>query len=829
MRKLSLLSGISALAVGLSAAPAMAQDNADAPKKTGIGEIVVTAQKYEQNLQETPISIVAVGGEELEAMGVDNINDFGTFLPNVSIGGTMGQGDAIAAFSIRGIGGNPSGFITTESAVGVYIDDVLFARPNGALLDLLDVERVEVLRGPQGTLFGRNTAGGAIRYVTKMPEFNGVSGFVKAAFGEYDRMDVAGAINLPLGETVAARAVFSSKSRDGHITRLIDGDKAGDQDSKAMRLQLRWQPTDRLDINISGDKIITKNDGSATIAGDFSMTDLYPDRLYCVAAGGSAPGNPPCNPTTAAQAQALVSPEVSVSGYTDRDADIAYYQDQITNRYQVFGSPQKDLNRLESYGFSGTIAYDLTDDITIKSLTGYRKLEQIQDQDFDRTPLPIYYLTEDIDIEYFTQELQITGLSFDDRLQWVLGAFYYHDDAKDWRRRSGTSDPSNSSFANDLSAIDPDGAGQGIGVLERKLLKTESLAFYGQGTFALTDQMNFTAGLRWTRDEKDYTGFREPRGTVCIQPDGSYIGARDPACVGTVTSVTHSASGSWTNVSPRFTLDYQWTPDIMTYVSASRGFKGGGFNDTVDSRCSTGETELCGLTEFAPETLWNYEAGLRTDLFNGMVRFNLTGFYVKYSDLQIEYIETRFGPPTRYVVNGNMTVKGFESELMVAPTDGLLLRANVGYTDSQYDDDVVRDGEVVIEKSVPFFRSPKWSYTLGANYTMPAGDDGEVNLDVNWGWKDSQASTAIPTNMIILPSYGLLNGRIEYRNDGGWSIAAVATNLLDKYYVPNGFDPGGPSTQESPFSNLAHDAVFGFSMYDVGRPRELGIELKYQF
>ena len=261
----------------------------------GIADIIITAQRYEQNLQDTPLSIVAISGDQLSASGVDSLDGFDTFIPNVSIGGTQAQGAAVAAFAIRGIGGAPAGFVTQEGAVAVYVDDILFARPNGALPDLLDVERVEVLRGPQGTLFGRNTAGGAIRYVTKRPEFTGIAGNVKATLESFERCDISADLNLPLSDNLAARFSASKKSREGHVTRIIDGDKVGDEDSTSIRMQLRWQPTERLDINLTADTIRTHDDGSATVVGTYVPGDLYPATLYCLTP------SPACSATSISQ------------------------------------------------------------------------------------------------------------------------------------------------------------------------------------------------------------------------------------------------------------------------------------------------------------------------------------------------------------------------------------------------------------------------------------------------------------------------------------------------------------------------------------------------
>lgn len=785
--------GTAALAVIAGTAHAQEQA-APAAESSGIADIVVSAQRYEQRLQETPLSVVAVGAEQLESMGVSSLNGFDTFIPNVSIGGTAAQGNAIANFAIRGIGGAPSGFVTQESAVGVYIDDILFARPNGALLDLLDVERVEVLRGPQGTLFGRNTAGGAIRYVTKKPS-NELEGNVKVALGSRNRRDISGTLNLPLMDTVAARLSFSKKNRDGFVKRVIDGDRVGDENSTTMRAQLRWRPTDRLDINLSVDNVRTHDDGTPTVIPAYSVGDLYPAALYR-------------NPVSAAAAslRRLAPLSVSPSGYTNAASDFAFYTNQLNGRYSIYGGPTQDLNKFKATGFAGTLAYDLTDDIVFKSLTGYRDADQIQRQDWDRTPIPLVQLNETIDIKYLTQEFQLTGNSFDNRFKWVTGVFYYWDKAKDYRRR-----------------YDPTGGGDspsegtiGLGAREEKFITTKSLAAFAQGTFAVTDRLSTTVGLRWNKDKKDYTSFREGRGRVLVN--------------GVLTPMAASVKGSWSNVSPRVGIDYRWTNDVMTYVSAAKGFKGGGFNDTLQTTCSASPLPNCGLSEFKPENLWTYEIGLRSDLFDRKVRFNVTGFYTKYKDQQIQLIDPG-PPPLQYTINGDSTVKGVEVEFMAAPVDSLLLRANLGYVDAGYDQAIPGlSGRTALTKDTPYFRSPKWSYSLGATYTRELRNDAELAFDVNWGWKSSQASYPNPTNMVILPSYGLLNGRIEYKAAAGWSLALVGTNLLDKYYLTGGFDPAGPSSKLSPsLGNGVHDAVFGFTMWDLGRRREFGVELKYNF
>jgi iron complex outermembrane receptor protein len=812
---------ITMLAIALSGVAANAQATAadeKAENNSGIAEIIVTAQRSEAKLQDTPLSIVAVGGAELERQGTDSLSGFDSFVPNVTIGGTAAQGNAIINVAIRGIGGAPQGFITQEGAVGIYIDDILFARPNGALLDLLDVERVEVLRGPQGTLFGRNTAGGAIRYVTKQP-VDTLEGSIKVVAGSRDRFDISGMLNIPLSDTLATRFSFAKKSRDGYVHRIIDNSYVGGGDSTTLRGQIGWKPNSRLEVNVSGDLIRTSDNGQPTLATNFSATDLYPAALY----GVSIPGDPPPSATAYNSMRGLAPLSVSPSGYTNAASDFAFYYNQANGNYEVYGGLLPDLNKFKSYGLTGTISYELSDNLTVKSLTGYRDISQQQNQDWDRTPIPLVQLNDTTAIEYLTQEMQLNGSFFDSRLKLVAGAFYYWDSSLNTRRRFDPSAGANSASQGDT----------GKGSFESKRIKTEAVALFTQGTFAVTDALSATVGVRWGEDKKTFTSFREGRGQVCLSGGAIVAAVGTPAScpAGSVsTASAQTVDGKWSSVSPRFSLDYRWSPEVMTYLSAAKGYKGGGFNDGIQTRCYRSPLPNCGLNEFMPENLWTYEFGIRSDLFDRRVRLNLTGFLTKYKDQQIQLADPG-PPPLVYTVNGDSTVKGVEAELLVNPVENLMLKASLGYVDAGYDENIRgASGAVAITPAVPFYRSPKWSYTLGASYKVPAGEAGDVAFDLNWGWKASQLSYPSPTNYVVLPAYGLLNGRISFEAAAGWNLAAFANNMTNKYYLTGGFDPSGPANKPVPgLTGVAHDRVFGFTMLDVGRPRELGVELSYKF
>ncbi|MGE0115843.1 MAG: TonB-dependent receptor [Steroidobacteraceae bacterium] len=790
--RLPLILSAAGSLLALTALPAAHAANAEATATAALEEIVVTARRSEESLQETPVSVVAVSADQLVSMGVDSLKNFDAFVPNLSIGGTMGQGSAVANFAIRGIGGASSGFITQESAVGVYVDDILYAHPNGALLEMIDAAQLEVLRGPQGTLFGRNTAGGAVRYTTKKPDAN-LGGNFKATLGSYNRRDVSGTLNLPLSDSVFFRGSFANKSRDGYIYRLVDGNSTGAENVTAARGQLRWQPTDRLDINLSADTVKTFDNGTATTIGGYVPTDLYPATLYNLA-----------GPPTAAALRAATP--ASVTTFANAASDFAKYT--VTDKYSVYGGTP-DRNDFTATGFGLNIQYELTDNLSLKSLSGYNHAQQHMYQDWDRTPIVLFQLDEYIDMEYFTQEFQLNGKAFDNRLKWVGGLFYFRDNSFDDKYRSSPTD--------------------GVHARETKHLITTSYAVFGQGSYQFTDIFSATLGLRYNKDEKDYTASRNTRN---------------------LGNPYHAPKGTWDSLSPRIGFEQKWTTDFMTYVSAAKGFKAGGMNDTLvnssdGSRlCSPGTAPVsgtnppnCGVTEFKEENLWTYELGARSEFLDHRIRLNGTLFYTDYKDMQIQYIDTANPPPTQYNLNADATVYGAELDLTAAVTDKLTLRASYGYTHSEYGKDVAAQTTQAppkaqlpaLTQASPFLRSPKTSYTVAATYKQPLVNDAELVFDLNWGWKAEQSSTSTPTNTVIMPAYGLLNGRLEYRAAENWSVALYGNNLLDKYYLTSAMDPAGPTTKNTYGSALPHDNVFGFTMLDVGRPREGGVEFSYKF
>lgn len=728
LNKKSLLGSVSAFVLSVFGVNTHAQDGQSAAgqKEKGavLDEIVVTAQRYEQSLQKTPVSVVAVSGDDLQTLGVASFNDLDSFVPNFSTG--FGQGYSNwAVLTIRGLGGG-EGFVYQEPSVGVYIDDIYYPRAQGAMLDLVDVERVEVLRGPQGTLFGRNTSGGAVRYISKKPDRE-LGGKITGATGNYKRRDMQSVANIPLGDTLSTRFTFASKSRDGFVTRLNDGVRMGDINVVAMRGQLRWRPTTRWDVNLSVDAIQAEDHGVARDIPLIDPTDTYPTRL----------GDPGYNAS-------LVTP----------------------SRYTVVGG-DPDRNENESHGITGTIQYDLTDNMSIKSLTGYRRSDALNIQDWDQTPYVLNAADARFNFSNISQELQMDGSSFSDRLKWVAGLYYFHESAYQDGRRHNPVDPPDSPEIRDVD--------------------TTSYAVFGQGTFKLTERLGVTAGIRWSRDDKEYFSLR------------GAASARN--------------SDDWTSITPRVGLEYQFTDDVMAYVSAAKGFKSGGFNDTP----RPGQLDN-GLVPFDPENLWTYEAGFRSELADRRIRFNGTFFYTDYKDIQTS---TTFFDPlvgTRVQITQNAaaaTVKGVEIEALARLTDNLVMRFSGGWIDAQYDD---VSGALTLSLDTPFQRTPEYSYTAGATYDHPFANDAAISFNIDYSWKDEQTNSNNNLNNVVLPSYGLLSSRLSYRPPSEkWSVSLFGTNLLDKEYLISAFDP---STRSN---------FMGFVQHDLGRPREYGLEVSVSF
>jgi iron complex outermembrane receptor protein len=749
----ALCCGVAAAAL-LSATVARADQAAADAKGTQLEEIVVTATRVETNLQKTPIAVTALTAQTLQNRGVSTLLDVTNYVPSLSIGSRSGTGSANGAVAIRGMGIDAT---ASSAAVGIYVDDVYFPSGPGNLLGLFDVNRIEVLRGPQGTLFGRNTIAGAIQYVTNPPEHQ-FGGYVDFTGGNFARADIRAALNIPIGETFALRISGASTQRGGYVHDDFNNINRGADRTDELRVRALWTPSDRLTVDLKGEYIHERTNGRAVL-----VSAVNPNAEFVGLA--------------------------QLFGET-RPLDARYIS---PNHYEFSGFGAPDYFHFEYEEVQGAITYKLTDQISIKSITAYSESHDRLAQDFSNSPLSILSLIAPHDnIGVLTEELRLTGASFADRLHWTVGGYLYDSTERQV--------PGQGIVLGFAPPAFPYGNGPETDVASR--------AVYGQATYDLTDKLSLTGGLRYSTE----------RNTSWL------IGQTLPSPV------------MFTNLSPHLGANLQVTPDVMFYVKASEGFRAGG----VTPNAALPGSKL----PFAQETAWTYEAGARMEFLDHRLRINPTVFLTDWKNIQFNVL---IPTPTTVVAAtqnaGDARIKGFELESQFAVTDRLTLTGSLSLLDGHYTrvspltyaifpfgflatfpDPVtgkVLPGSTVILPNIslaqPLERAPKVKFAIGGNYTQPLAGDAKLVASLDYAWTDKQNSAVTIADAIQMPSYGLLDARLEFVPRGGrWSIAAFGTNLTNQFYLIGGVD-------------FAKGYTAGTTELDPGRPREYGIELRAKF
>lgn len=694
--------------------------------------IVVTATRSETNIQETPIAVTGVSAESIAERSVTNLADIATFVPGLSIGASQGLGSATASIAIRGMGVDSN---DSEASVGTYIDEVFFSSGRGNILGLMDTERVEVLRGPQGTLFGRNTIAGAIQYVTRAPsdDFNG---YVTGTLGSYDRVDLEGAINLPAGDTFAVRVAGRYADRDGFVADEAQGINRGGETTKAVRVRTRWTPTDRLTIDLKGEYVDYETNGRA-----LQVLSVNPAAFFTAGGGLSDQLTPD-----------FISTDAGPGDYT----------------FRGFDAP--DFFKFEQTILQANISYDIGDSATLKSITSMSWFEHELAVDLDATTLPILGIYDpNFKVKAFTQELQLSGDLADGALRYTTGLYYYNRENRQVPSRILTA----AMFGG--FPVSPDGD---------PFTKNEAIAVYGQFSYDITDAITANVGLRYS----------------------------DETVKGQLLAIPGSAlnKSSFNDLSPSFGLDFRISDDAFLYLKASKGFRAGGF--TLNAAIPSG------AISFAPEEAWTYEAGLRLTALDGRLRFNPTVFQTDWKEIQ--FLDNQLFGTNLIVVTrnaGDARIRGLEIETEFAATDNFSLRGTFAYLDAEYTR-VANGffGVPIVPIDQPLSRAPEFKASLGASYIVPIEMDGEISFNADYNWVDDQGSTARP-NAVVLPSVGLLNARLQYTDASErFTVAIFGTNLTNEYHLVGGTRFGTEGT-------VATDQA------DLGRPREIGVELRFNF
>ncbi len=717
---------------GLAALPALAQE---APPPAAASEedsaaIVVTARRREETLVSVPIAVSAFSGAALERSGAIDISDLANVTPNTTLEASRGTNSTLTAF-IRGVGQQDpvSGF---EQGVGIYLDDVYLNRPQGALLDIYDVERIEVLRGPQGTLYGRNTIGGAVKYVTRMlpQEF---SLKLKGSYGSYDQADGIISASAPIGDLVRVGGAFARLSRGGFGENRTTGEDNYNKDI--------WAGRATFEMGGYGQPVLMR------ITGDYTKDNSN-------ARGGHR----------------LIPGQLSGAPVLD---DV----------FDTRGGLADPKQYVESYGLSMNITAELSDAVTLRSISAWRKDDSASPIDFDALPavdvdVPAYYFNEQL-----SQEFQL--LYDKGPIHGMIG-FYYLDARADTQ------------FDVRLFTTVP-----GLTAYTEANVDTETYAIFGDVTFDISDQLSLSAGGRYTWDER--------RADILRQ---NYLGGGSPVFGG--AGVAFGAPGTdfrgesdFKKFTPRLSVSYKPTPDHNIYASWSKGFKGGGFDPRgvgVNAPDLNGDgirqdSEVAAFLSFAPEEVDSYEVGYKGDLMDGALYVAVAGFYADYKDVQIPgSVACDVGgiPSFCGVVSnaGKATFKGVEFESnarlgrdLMAPGDRLNLQTAVGYIDAQYDEYITNIAGVPTD--VADYRevqnTPKWTASGTLSYTTPVGD-GSLYAGTTVSWRSKTYQFEIPNPYIDQKGYALWDASIVYTApDDRWSIGLHGKNILDKEYKTSGY------------------------------------------
>jgi len=707
------------LALAASGAWSVMAGAAAAQTAPTVEELVVTARRTEENLQTTPVAISAFSAETLSRVGATSVTDLQGAVPNLNLVQGRGSSNATNIY-IRGVG-QPDALQTFDPAVGVYVDDVYISRIRGTQFDLLDLARVEVLRGPQGTLYGKNTVGGALKLVTRAPGQE-VRSQASASVGNYGLFEAKASLSGPVTDTLAIGVAAMGSARDGYVEDPVQNQEYNDKNTVSARVALAWTPTDRLRLDAAAD--YTRDHSGLTV------------------------GQPTNTLVSAFGATLLTLPA------TPREYD---FKTTTTP-----GLPNE--TRFEHWGAHASLTYNLSDALTLKSITAYRQLSSDDYIDIDATQVKLGDVLVAVDQNQTSQEFQ---LNYSDGPLNVVGGLYY------LRENVGSHQEAYAdAFVAPFSFLRTIGDN----------LITKSWAAYANASYAVTDKLRVSAGVRYTEEEKDYF-----RTTSTFSNLAALRG-----------TFTFAADETWDDVSPMISVDYQATDDLFFYARASRGFKSGGFNGRANN---PGEEQ-----PYDPETVTSYEAGLKSQLFDRRARANFTIFYNDYQDFQARVGRAVVSPTQPIpaidfaVLNaGQLEIYGAELELAANPIQGLSLNAEVGYLHAEYGEFLEQraavapaTGFTTLDRGwqTPAF-SPEWTARLAGAYEFVLGDAGYLTVGAQARYRAEMALAVDNANLATRArfpgmwqdAYWLYDAQAVWeRPDRKLSVGVYGKNLADEVY-----------------------------------------------
>lgn len=700
-------------------------DMVQADEGIRIEEIVVTAQKREESLQETPISLAAFQADDLEMKRIDGLEDLYRYVPNLNLVQHPNSANT-ALIYMRGVGIFDDQ-LTQDPSVGVYLDGVYLARSQGLSIDVADIERIEVLRGPQGTLYGRNSTGGAVNFITKAPSLEAFAFRQSLSMGSRDLIESKTSVNLPVTDSFAMKAAFLRSVQDGFVSNKGTGaSHFGNRDRTAYIIDALWRPTDDVDIRYVFDK---------------SQIDDSPAYLS-LTGGGYKIGKRPKRSSPA------------VRGLRDNDN--------------------------EAKGHSLTISWKHSDAFSLKSITSYRRLDSVNYQDYLTgavAPLPFFITDYSLDQKQISQELQVAGNLLDGAMRYIMGAYYFKEEADGFDL---ITIPMSNQVVNRIVDI------------ENKAYAVFGQVGYRPGMF--DQKLEITFGGRWSRDNRKAT-MRQAYGTL----EGSLYPAPS---VG-------NGDNEFNNFSPSLVVSYEFNEHVNGYLKYVKGYKSGGFNVRASTIVRFNEG-------YDNEELGSYELGLKSRWLDDRVQVNFAAFYSDYKDIQVSITPDPRNPSVSDVLNaGKATIQGLEVDALALLTRHLSVGFSYGYVDADFK--TVRTAASGEMKS--FFRFvhvPRHNYVVNVSYEAKNVGIGDLRATLAYSWQDEQVSNSAWSigPRLGVPAYGLLNGRIAYGGiealGGDMEFGLWGKNLTNKDYLFMHSNSGLPAG--------AH-----------GAPRSVGLDVTYQY
>jgi iron complex outermembrane receptor protein len=714
-----LLASVAASPFAL-AAPSYAQDTV-----TEEEELVVTARRTEESLQEVPASVSAFSEQQLQRLGATDATGLQGAVPNLNIVQGRGSSNATNIY-IRGVG-QPDALQTFDPAVGFYVDGVYYSRIRGTQMDLLDIERVEVLRGPQGTLYGKNTIGGAYSIITRRPGQD-PHGLFQVTAGDYGQLESRIAASGPLTDTLAIGGALFGASRDGYVTNPVTNEEYNNRNAWGGRFQAAWDPASNFNVDFSVD--YAEEDSALTMGQAVSsLTTIV---------GVPIPAGAVPSPLPEFNFTARATP----------------------------GLPNS--SEMTHWGSSLRASWELSDNLTLRSISAYRNLNYTDYVDIDATFLELGDVLVDVDQDQVSQEFQ--AIWEGDRWTTIGGLFYLRENVGSHQE----------AYADDLL-----GTFLGGGTFTRTVdddLQTTSMAAYVNATYQLTDRLSVSGGLRYTEEEKDYF-----RTTSTFSSNALFTAnpARPPVNI----------NDTWDDISGLISIDYQLTDDFLLYGRVAQGFKSGGFNGRANN---PGEE-----APYDPETVTSYEAGFKSDWFDNTLRANFAVFYNDYRDFQARVSNLTTDPGSGLpsieltVLNaGQLEISGAELELSYRPVEALTLDAQIGYLNAEYGEfEDLRFTSFGNSRAfqTPAF-SPEWTSRFGAAYTWDVGAEGSVVLAGSARFRSRQALAVDNTITnstteiagLFQDDYWLYDASLTWNVNDIFSIAVQGRNLSDEVYKTDG-------------------------------------------